>query len=340
MAMHVAAPTPHELAALQGGVITRAQLQAALGGATLRRSLRAQEWQPVYRGTYAERVVVEAARTDAVLRHRLACAARILLSTRDLVVSHTSAALLHRLRLLEHHTGPPQLTLARPAGTPPAHLSGLLTAGLPLTHREFLDGIPVTTRPRTVADLARILDRPAAVVMADAALRAGVDRLAVCEVLAGCRNWPGVQEAIDVLIFAVCRSESALESLARVWFSAAGLPAPQLQIRLCHAADGRFVGRVDFFWPAHRTVCEVDGRVKYLDPQQPEPEGQPQENLVLWQEKLREDELRDLGLEVARGYWSDSPDDGRSLVERVQRAFARGALRKDAPTYGILSPGS
>lgn len=114
-----------------------------------------------------------------------------------------------------------------------------------------------------------------------------------------------------------------------MWFSQAGLPAPRLQTRICHTSDGRFVARVDFLWPQHRTVCEVDGRVKY--------QGDEARQAALWHEKLREDELRDLGLEVVRGYWSHGRNDGRDLVERIRRAFARGDRRQDEPSYGVLS---
>jgi hypothetical protein len=72
--------------------------------------------------------------------------------------------------------------------------------------------------------------------------------------------------------------------------------------------------------------------VKYQDR-----EGEPRKDDALWQEKLREDTMRDLGLEVARGYWSDGRSQGRSLVERVRRAFERAALRQDPPAYGVLS---
>jgi hypothetical protein len=311
-----------ERAAAQGGVVTRAQLHADLGSAALRRSLRAGVWQPVHRGTYTPR---SAARTDPWQEHLLQCAARVVLAKRDLVVSHSSAALLHRMRLLDGYDGPPQLTLVRPPGAPPQHERLPLASTVPRAHRQLLSGVPITTRPRTVADLARTLHREAALVMTDAALAAGVDRLDVLAVLDDCRGWPGAAEAVDVLIFANRRAESPLESLAREWFSRAGLPAPQLQTRLCDAGDGRFVARVDFFWPQHRTVCEVDGRVKYDQPD------------ALWHEKLREDSLRDLGLELARGYWSDRPQHGQALVERVQRAFARGARRRDAPSYGVLT---
>lgn len=311
------------LAAAQGGVVTAQQLRDDLGPAGLRRAVRAGAWRLVHRGTYAPAALV--ARADPVLAHRLQCAAQVLLSERELVVSHGSAALLHGLRLLEAYDGPAQLTLVRPDGAPPAHERLPLASGVPLAHRTVLEGVPVTTRPRTVADLARTTSREAAVVMADAALRDGLDRLDLLEVLAACRGWPGAAEATDLLVFADRRAESALESLARVWFARAGLPGAQLQVKLCRAEDGRFVGRVDFFWPQHRTVCEVDGRVKYTD------------GAVLWQEKLREDALRDLGLEVVRGYWADRPQHGRALVERLERAFTRAARRTDRPSYGVLT---
>lgn len=330
----MAEPVPEltlaERLALQGGVLTRAQLEAELGVAGVRRALRRGDWQLVHRGTYAERALLEAA--DVRGTHLLQCAARRLLSERELVVSHRSAALLHQLRLLEDYDGPPLLTLVRPDGAPPPHERLPLAAAVPAAHREVLDGVAITTKPRTVADLARTLSRDAAVVMADAALRAGVDRLDVLDVLAACRGWPGAAAAVDVMIFADRRAESALESLARVWFSEAGLPPPQLQARLCHAVDGQFVGRVDFFWPQHRTVCEVDGRMKYQDRA-----GEPAKDGALWHEKLREDTLRDLGLEVVRGYWGDRPQQGQTLVERVRRAFARAAPRADAPSYGVLT---
>jgi hypothetical protein len=334
MAQPAPPPTPSERAVAQGGVLTRAQLVDALGEAGFRRAVRARDWQLVRRGAYAERPVAEAATRDARLQHRLYCAAQLLVARRGLVVSHSSAAVVHGMTLLKGYAGPPQLTCPRPAGTPPRFLRGVLTAGLPQADRELIDGLPVTTRSRTVADLARTLDRPAAVVMADSALRAGVERAAVLEALAACDRWPGVLRARELVAFADKRAESPLESLARLWFRDAGLPAPDLQVRLCDGADGRFVARVDFLWVAHRTVCEVDGRVKYEEAQDPD---LPRPSNVLWQEKLREDTMRDLGLEVARGYWSDGRDDGRSLVERVRRAFARGHQRADRPTYGILA---
>ena len=44
---------------------------------------------------------------------------------------------------------------------------------------------------------------------------------------------------------------------------------------------------------------------------------------VLFEEKRREDALRDLGWEVVRWLWEDLGDP-RRLLERLERAFVRG----------------
>ena len=44
---------------------------------------------------------------------------------------------------------------------------------------------------------------------------------------------------------------------------------------------------------------------------------------MVFDEKVREDDIRDAGREVARWIWSDL-DAPRRVFDRVQRAFARG----------------
>lgn len=157
---------------------------------------------------------------------------------------------------------------------------------------------------------------------ADGALRLGLDRLELIDVLAACAGWPGIGQARAVALMATRWSESALESLARLWFRRQGLtlPEPQLTVR---DGDGRWLARVDFVWPEHRTVCEMDGRVKYVGAASDADVARRER--ALWDEKRREDRMRDTGLEVVRGYWSDRSDNGAGLAERLRRAFARGA---------------
>jgi hypothetical protein len=77
---------------------------------------------------------------------------------------------------------------------------------------------------------------------------------------------------------------------------------------------------VDFYWKEQRTVGEVDRKIKYGRLLKP---GQRIEN-VIFDEKLREDAVRDLGLQVVRWVWPDLYRTG-VLRERVLRAFARAS---------------
>jgi hypothetical protein len=206
----------------------------------------------------------------------------------------------------------------------------------PAAHRHLLQRLPITTQPRTVADLARQLAREPGVVMADAALRAGVDRAAVMTILDDCARWPGAARAVATLALADRRAQSPLESLVRLWFADTGLPQPDLQTAFCDPLNGSFIARDDFSWcstgrcarwTVERSTTRLTARC-----------GVRGGGDALWREKVREDALRDVGLEVARGYWSDRVDGGAALAERVRRAFSRAALRADAPRYGVLRP--
>ena len=106
------------------------------------------------------------------------------------------------------------------------------------------------------------------------------------------------------------RSESALESLSRVIFLEYGLSAPEPQTEI--QAGGRTY-RVDFYWKRSRTIGEADGRAKY----EMDPDKTPEQ--VAWEEKLREDALRDAGYKVVR--WSYGQMLGRTdeTIARIVR---------------------
>lgn len=323
-------------AAEQGGVFTHAQaVRFGVEAAELQRRRRAGQLVAVRRGVYATAEDVTAA--DARAAHLLAASARRLVTAGDVAISHESAALLLGYRLLGEPPDPARLTVARPPGSQPLHLHALHTAALPPQDRRLLlPKVPVTTPARTVADCCRGLDADAALVLADSALAAGLSRASVLAVLERCRRWPGAAGAGAVVRFADGRAESALESLARRWIEEQGLPPPELQLQLVALDTGIFVARVDVVWRQHRTVLETDGRVKYADRDDVAPGDRLRD--PLFAEKLREDRLRDLGLEVVRGYWSDRADRGRGLAERLRRAFARGAARTDPVRYGVRVP--
>lgn len=323
-------PTLVALMADQGGVFTRAQgVRLGVPAIELDRRRRAGQLVAVRRGVYAD--------ADHSTSHLQAASARRLITAGDVVISHGSAACLLGYRLLGGPPRIPALTVARQPDEPALRLHHLHTAGVPTAHRMLLHpAVPITSPARTVADCARGLSRDAALVVADSALGARVSRAEVLAILGRCVRWTGVVGALEVVRFADGQAESALESLARQWFLEQGLPAPQLQLELCDAGTGMYVARVDFIWRKHRTVCEVDGRLKYAVSDATRPGDALRDPLFL--EKRREDDLRGLGLEVVRGYWSDGRDRGQALAGRLRDAFARGAARTDPPRWGVLAP--
>jgi hypothetical protein len=323
----------------QGGLFRRVQALARHDRGDVERRVRRGEWVVVRHGVLATATVLERAAEDPRALHLLHAAARLLVTSGDVVVSHESAAVYHRLALLGPMPAQPQLTRHRDATAGRITAHGLYVAAVPTLHRVGV-GVGVgagtmSSAARTVADCARALDGHGAFVAAESALRLGLDRSQVLEVLAYCAGWPGVVQARELVELADASSESALESRARLWFADRGLPPPQQQ-RVVRTVDGRFVARVDFVWEEHRTVCETDGRLKYAELGS---DDRAVAGMPLWDEKLREDRLRDLGLEVVRGYWSDGDDDGARLAERLRRAFARGARAAGPPVYRLWAPG-
>jgi hypothetical protein len=170
----------------------------------------------------------------------------------------------------------------------------------------------MTTAARTVVDLARTLPFRAGVIAADSALH---QRLAtkdeLLSVLGLCSQWRGASVAADVIAFADARSESPLESIARVVFRDGGLPPPKLQALLGTAED---VARVDFFWDKYRTIVEVDGAIKYADPTRAIAQLE------------RDSWLRSLGYEVVHVTWEEITTAPEAVIARIREAFRRGTL--------------
>lgn len=279
------------------------------------RMTRAGQLVRVRRGAYAEPSPVE---LDLRAAHRRLVAATLRQTGADAVASHTSAAALHGLPLWRRELDRVHLTRNRIGG---GKIRGLVHLhGLPLGADEVttIDDIAVTTLARTVLDVGCQLSLGPAVAIGDAALRMGLrpERLAELLDRAGRRHGIGSARRVAGLLDA--RSESPEESRSRVLFHLHGIPAPEPQYVVL-SAGGRFVARTDFGWPELGTVGEFDGRVKYGRELRP---GQDLAD-VLFDEKVREDAVRDTGLQMVRWISADlgHPTD---LLLRLNRAFERG----------------
>ena len=145
------------------------------------------------------------------------------------VASHATAALLHGIPVLNHGDDL-FVTVPRDALSPRRYGDLVVReAALPESHVTTLHDIRLTTVERTAVDIARARCPEEGVMVADAAVRAGlVHEPALRHVFAVAKGWPGVRRARKVLAFADGRSESPLESVARWKFAHAGLPTPVL----------------------------------------------------------------------------------------------------------------
>ena len=291
---------------------TAAQWRAAgITSAQFRSLTRAGDLVRVRRGVYATRRAIESAGSGPRQAHALRVAAARVCIGRTGVASHQSAAVLHGIDLLRH---PPDgaVWLTRSPdqyrGRPPDGVH-LYSARLPRQHVTTLYGLPVTTATRTVVDLARSQTYMEGVVAMDSArrLRKTTD-LGLADALRSCAGWPGADQARRVTAFSSEDAESVLESCARVVFAEEGLPAPVLQAAIA-TADGEFIGRVDFCWPAYRVIAEADGMAKYDDPRRAR------------EQIMRDIRLRDAGYKVVHFTWAELFGTQERVIARIRAAF-------------------
>jgi hypothetical protein len=149
-------------------------------------------------------------------------------------------------------------------------------------------------------------------VVADSALHAGKVTPADLEAaLMACSRWPGLRQARNIVAFSDGRSESVLESLARVIMHENGLPPPELQVWIQDGYGAR-IGRVDFFWPRYHTIGEADGAMKYED------------SAAARKQLERDKKLRQAGYELVHFGWQGIVYDTKIVIGEFQAAFDRG----------------
>ena len=255
---------------------------------------------------------------EPVEQHRRLIDATLRQASVNAVVSHMSAAALHGLPTWNDQLSRVHLTRNRASGGKVRRYTHLHVAPLADDDICVVDGVAVTTLARTILDLSRTLSMERSVPIGDAALALGLSREELVESALRAVGWPGIAAARRAIEFFDARSESVGESYSRVVFHRLLLPPPELQFEVF--TNGRLVARSDFVWKESKTLGEFDGRVKYGRLLKP---GQTTGD-VIFDEKVREDALRDLGWQIVRWLWEDLRNPAR-LRERLERAFLRGS---------------
>ena len=284
-------PRPLPAVPHQFGVFTTEQA-STLGWTSsgLRHAVRVGRVDRLWRGAYALPVTADPAGRE---RRRVQLAVAATLTNIGVLVSHLPAATLHgwpSWAPRPHPCASHDLVVAM-TSAPGVHIH---RARIAPADRWQAGTVPVTAPGRTVVDIAREFGTEAGLCAADAAAHAGdlrpedLDRS-----LRQCRDWPGARRAALLPELLDPRAESVFESRSRWAMRRIGLPAPLSQVLLFDRRTGRFVGRVDFFWPELGVVGEADGLGKYDGPG------------AVRAEKLREDALRRLQLGVVRWMWAE-----------------------------------
>lgn len=283
----------------------------------LARLTRSGSWARLRRGAYLPGEMPE----SLAARHRLVVVATMAGLRRPAVVSHASAAALHGFPLWRIDLSKVHVTRRPPAST---ETRGVLRCHVGrLRDHEVVrrNGLQVTSPARTALDLARTSDFERAVVLLDAVLnRRLVDATELRERLFDLAGVPGSRAAGRAVAFADGRSESVGESRSRIVLARAGLAPSVLQLEVATVRGITY--RTDFGWEEHRLVGEFDGRVKYDRLLRP---GQEPGDAV-FEEKRREDAIRDEGWGMVRWTWADVAVPGR-LDQRVRRALQRAGRR-------------
>jgi hypothetical protein len=316
-------------AAAQGGFFYRRQaLDCGYPENEVAARLRCKDWVKLRRGAYAPAALVAGLGPAAL--HALVVRAVVGNLCGQVVVTGYSALAVRGIPLWGvdlsqvHVRRDDDKSSRRDAGV--VHHLG----PMPPEEIENVHGLHLASVERGLLDACRSSSFEPGVVMADGSRRLAAFELGrAYEILERQRDWAGSITASQVLRFSDPRAASVGESRGRVLLARIGVPRPKLQ-RPIRDSRGGLIGVCDYYISEHATVAEFDGKVKYGRALYEKTSRIEDVDLsqVLWQEKRREDLIRDQGHEVVRFVWSELDGHDTEVRARFQRAFLRASRRR------------
>jgi len=281
-----------ELAQHQHGLVTREQLlEAGLGRRAIDHRLQRRWLQPIHRGVYAA--------GHSVLSAEGRWTAAVLAGGRGAVLSQRSAAALWGIRA----TTSARIDVTVPRWRRPRTGVRFHESEVARDELTTLRGIPVTTVPRTLLDLAavvepRVLER--AVEQAEV-LRLS-DALSLVDLV---DRYPGRRglAAIKAILAAQCVgsaiTRSELEDRFLALLDQAGLPRPDVNRSV--RVRGRWI-EGDCVWLPQRMIAELDGHAFHATA------------AAFERDRSRDRVLQAAGWRVVRITWRQLHDDTAAVV--------------------------
>lgn len=286
------------------GLVLRDRVLASVDPDKLLVALRSGRLRRVQRGIYVPRTV----------DYRPICAARAAIlssGVTEAVASHRTAGRFHGVELPSERRCE---DVTVPLGKRKKNRDDLRfhTRRLTKGDVELYDGVPITSLPRTLADLSCHLDRLPAVWALDDAFRRGL--CAPEDLSVVLRQWSGGAGCVVAsqrLGESDGMAESILETAGRLALGDAGVPLPIPQYKV-YGSNGRLVARVDGAYLERKLAIEYDGQV---------PHGLPR---AVLHDRERQNALVALGWTVLRFTWWDVVYDPARFVAAVTGLAAAG----------------
>jgi very-short-patch-repair endonuclease len=287
------------LADRQHGVVAHWQLvRLGFGRNSIQHGLSSGRLYQLYRGVYA------VGHTSLSWRGRVLAA--VLACGVDAVASHQSAGMLEGVR----QSARAVVDVTVP-GRSRRSRSGIAVHAVRVLHpddRTIVDGIPVTSIPRTLLDLAEVLQpRQLRRTIEDAEKLRVLDLRALERLMARSPGRRGLKPLRAVLAeyveAPITRSE--LERLFAELLERAGIERPQMNVIVA----GR---EVDAVWHAARLIVELDSRTHHMT------------TAAFEEDRRRDADLMLAGYRVLRITWRRLRDEPEEVAATVRELLAHG----------------
>jgi predicted transcriptional regulator of viral defense system len=284
------------LAGRQHGVVARPQLlDLGLGRRAIAHRIELGRLHPIHRGVYAV--------GHRVLSREGAYMAAVLIAPASAVLSHRSAAALWGIR----HSDRADVEITVPRAIRERRAIDAHTATLPADEVTTHNGIPVTTPPRTLLDLAAVLT-PTQLERAinEAESRRLGDPLPLAALVARYprrRGVPAIRRLLDAQQVGrhITRSELEIQFLAVL--DAHGIPRPQTNARV-HLRETS--PEIDCLWPAHKVTVELDSYDNHTT------------RAAFERDRARDRALQAAGYRVLRITWRQLHDEPHGIARQLE----------------------
>lgn len=185
-------------------------------------------------------------------------------------------------------------------------------SAIPEDERTVVEGIPVTTVPRTILDLAAVMSaRQVERALNEVEVQGRTDRLSIPDLLArypGRRGSAVLRALLDEGAGADGVTKNDFEELFSSLLDSHGLPRPRFNEDL--AFDGRFFS-ADCLWREERLIVELDGRAVHGT------------RMAFESDRERDRLLTVVGWRVMRVTWRQLRTQGATIAADVRRALSR-----------------